>query len=212
MSDRLESLLTKGRSGLLNSAETEELVRLLNAPLLDPPKASQAGFTSKHTFLPSDIPDRVHRIDWFSQVGEPPELNLTMPVLQVGSWAMAIECCRNAVWENAELHAQNQLTMWLHNHDRAHYQRWNEFVDKHKVEVVAPLTETVLLPFQQRYGLDNVIVQSVQWDILGALMENTYLSSGHHSYFFLELLWVYEAGHMPCGWEGEWPLGELLVY
>jgi hypothetical protein len=212
MSDRFESLLAKGRLGPLNPAETDELVRLLNAPLLEPSKSSLVGFTTKHTFMPSDLPERVRRIGWFSQVGTPLTFNLTMPVLQVGNWAEAFECCRNAVWENAQLEAQNQLTMWLHNHDRAHYQRWNEFVDKHKEEVVTPLTETVLLPCQQRHSLDDAVVQSVQWDVLGALMENTYLSSGHRSFFFLELLCIYEAGHLPCGWQGEWPVGKLLVY
>lgn len=212
MSDRFESLLAKGRSGQLNPAETEELARLLNAPLLEPSNASLAGFTSKHTFIPSDVPGRVRRIDWFSRVGKPPAFNLTMPVLQVVNWAEAVESCQNPGWDTAQLEAQNQLTMWLHNHARAHYQRWNEFVIKHKEDVVTPLSETVLLPFQQRHSLDVAVVQSVQWDVLGALMANTYLSSGHRSFFFLELLWVYEAGHMPCGWQGEWPVGKLLVY
>jgi hypothetical protein len=212
MSDRFEILLAKGRSGLLNPAETEELVRLLNAPLLEPSKSSLAEFTSKHTFLPSDVPERVRRIGWFSQVGKPLTINLTIPVVQVANWAEAVKSCQYTGWENAQLEAQNQLTMWLHNHDRAHYQHWNEFVSKYKQEVVTPLTETVLLPYHQRHSLDVAVVQSVQWDVLGALMENTYLTSGHSSFFFLELLCIYEAGHLPCGWQGEWPVGKLLVY
>ena len=43
-------------------------------------------------------------------------------------------------------------------------------------------------------------------------MENSYLSSGHRCFFFLELLMVYEAGHFPCGWRGDWPDGKLIVY
>ena len=44
------------------------------------------------------------------------------------------------------------------------------------------------------------------------VMENSYLNGGHKVFFFLELLTVYEAGHFPCGWEGEWPKGRLVVY
>ncbi|HKD26343.1 MAG TPA: hypothetical protein VKC66_10620 [Xanthobacteraceae bacterium] len=55
-------------------------------------------------------------------------------------------------------------------------------------------------------------MDSTTWDVLGALMENSYLSSRHQAYFFLELLWVYEAGHFPCGWLGDWPDGKLVVY
>jgi hypothetical protein len=75
-----------------------------------------------------------------------------------------------------------------------------------------PLMESVLQPRQRLHLLGGAFVQSVQLDIQGALMENTYLSSGHRSFFFSELLWVYEAGHLPCGWRGEWPAGSLLVY
>jgi hypothetical protein len=44
------------------------------------------------------------------------------------------------------------------------------------------------------------------------MMENAYMTSKHGSYFFLELLTVYEAGHFPCGWRGEWPSGSLVLY
>jgi hypothetical protein len=43
-------------------------------------------------------------------------------------------------------------------------------------------------------------------------MQNSYLQSGNSAFFFLELLTVYESGHFPCGWQGEWPQGKLLVY
>jgi hypothetical protein len=36
--------------------------------------------------------------------------------------------------------------------------------------------------------------------------------SGHSAFFFLELLTIYQAGHFPCGWQGEWPKGKLLLY
>lgn len=211
MSDRFEELLAKGRLGRLSPAETDELARLLNGPLLDPLENPPAEFVSKHAFTASDVTGRVRRVNWFARLGEPLALDMTMPVERVGSWTAA-EGCRAAGWENAQLEAQNQLTLWLHQHDRANYQRWNELVGGHKEEVVTPLTESTLLPYQQRHGLEDAIVHSVQWDVLGALMENTYLSSGHRSFFFSELLWVYEAGHLPCGWRGEWPRGSLLVY
>ena len=82
----------------------------------------------------------------------------------------------------------------------------------HKETVLNPLTEEKIAPFQMKHGLDIVLLHSVQWDILGAMMENSYLGSGHRAFFFLELLTIYEARHFPCGWRGEWPQGTLLVY
>ena len=100
----------------------------------------------------------------------------------------------------------------MHNLDRERYQDWNEITRKFKTDVVMPFTTKVWEPFQQQHGLHVKVVHCVQWDILAAMMENAYMNSNHGSYFFLELLTVYEAGHFPCGWRGEWPQGSLVVY
>jgi hypothetical protein len=74
------------------------------------------------------------------------------------------------------------------------------------------LTADKLTPYRVARGLDEAIVWMVQSDIHGAWMENAYIESGHSAFFFLELLRVFEAGHFPCGWEGQWPQGTLLVF
>lgn len=124
----------------------------------------------------------------------------------------AVESCTDGAWASVELEAQNQLSLWLHQHDRESFQRWNELVNHHKAVLINPLTERHWGPYQQAHRLGRAVVQSVRWDILGALMENSYMGSGHRCFFFLELLSVYEAGHFPCGWRGEWPSGKLVVY
>jgi hypothetical protein len=212
MSDRVAELLSKGAAGQLAPKEVEELARLMNAPILGSPDNPPPGFVSKHAFAPSDVAGRARAANWFSRCGQPLALDLTMPVERVSGWPEAIASCADGVWSNVEIAAQNQLTVWLHNYDRESYQSWNDRVVGHKAAVIDPLTERQLVPFQARHGLDAVLVHSVQWDILSALMENSYLGSGHAVYFFLELLWVYETGHFPCGWRGEWPRGSLVVF
>jgi hypothetical protein len=78
--------------------------------------------------------------------------------------------------------------------------------------VVEPLVSETLTPLVRRLGVDEVVLYSIRWDILGALMANSYMFTGHRAWFFLELLLAYEMGCFPCGWRGEWPSGELLVY
>src|SRR5262249_10203759 len=138
--------------------------------------------------------------------------DVSMEVEQVRSWSDAVESCADGEWENTQLEAQNQLTEWLHHHDPRNYQNWNTLVAEHKSAVLTQLAEDVWSPYQQSHGLDLVVVQCLQWDVLCALMENSYLSSKHACFFFLELLSVYESGHFPCGWSGEWPVGQLVVY
>jgi hypothetical protein len=212
VNERFAELMAKGQAGRLNPAETEDLAQLLNAPILEPFANPPPGFVSNRSFAPSDIHGRLRAIDWFSRCGEPLLLNLSMPVMQVSGWPEAVASCTDGIWENVELEAQNQLTLWLHQHDRQNYQRWNELVSDFRSAVLNPLTEKRWEPYRRQHDLDVAVVHSAQWDALGALMENAYIESGHCCFFFLELLSVYEAGHFPCGWVGEWPQGKLVVY
>jgi hypothetical protein len=184
----------------------------LNAGMIQTVTNPPHGFVSKLSFGQTNLAARLRAIPWFAHSGQAFDLDLTMTKERVTDWPTAIASCKDPVWENVELEAQNQLTLWLHLHDHSHYQKWNDIVLAHKASVVNPLIEQAVIPFQEKHGLDIAFVHSVQWDILGALMENSYLGSGHKAFFFLELLMVYEAGHFPCGWVGEWPQGKLLVY
>jgi hypothetical protein len=212
LTERFAELLAKGRAGQLTREESEELARRLNALILDPLDTGRPGFESKHAFAPSDVAGRLRAVDWFSQCGQPLALDLSMDVERVPTWREATASCMGEVWEGVQLEAQNQLALWLSRHDRENFQRWNERVDRHKMAVVDPLAERAWEPYQRKRELDPAIIHSVRWDILGALMENTYLGSGHRCFFFLELLAVYKAGHFPCGWRGEWPDGKLVVF
>jgi hypothetical protein len=70
----------------------------------------------------------------------------------------------------------------------------------------------MLEPFREANALDVKFVHSVRWNVLAALMENAYIDCDHGAFFFHELLTVYQAGHLPCGWIGAWPEGKLVVY
>ena len=184
----------------------------LNAGMIEAVTNPPSGFVSKHRYDQTDVEARLRVIDWFAKCGMPVTLDLTMPFRQLSCWAEAIECCTSIEWENSQLEAQNQLTLWLHLHDREHYQGWNDSVREHKKKTLDPLIERVIAPLLAKIVIEPAsLIPSVQWDILGALMENSYLASGHAAFFFLELLTVYEAGHFPCGWRGSWPQGELLI-
>jgi hypothetical protein len=208
--DRFSELLDMAQRRRLTPEESEELATMLNAPVM-PPADHAVGFVSKHTFEPSDLAARIAAIHWFSKCGEPLTVDLTMEVESARSWWAAIQACQNISWQNVELEAQNQLHVWLHRNHRERCQVWNDIVDRHKTEVIVPLIKEKIVPFQLKHGLDVVLVHSTSWDLLGALMENSYVDTHHPAHFFLELLWVYEAGHYPCGWIGDWPSGKLIV-
>lgn len=184
----------------------------LNSGMIDAILNPPEGFASRFDFSESEIELRLKAIRWFENCGKPLKPDLSMPLNQVESWSQATELCKTLKWENTTLEAQNQLTLWLHLNDKTNYQNWNKIVELHKRDTLDSLIAEHIVPFQQNHNLDITFVHCVQWDILGALMENSYLKSGHKAFFFLELLLIYEAGHFPCGWEGEFPDGSLFVY
>src|SRR5262249_56052664 len=108
-------VVERGGGGGMASGGSGELGRMVNAPLM-PPAGHAVGFVSKHTFEPSDLPARIAAIRWFSKCGEQLTLDLTMEVESARSWWAAIQACQSIAWENVELEAQNQLTVWLHQH------------------------------------------------------------------------------------------------
>ncbi len=213
MFDLISKLFGKKRAPRLTAAQAKELVRASVAQILEPLENPPPQFVSKHSFAPRDLSAQLATFDWFSRCGSPLTLDLSMPVEQVSGWPEAMASSdEEDIWSNVELEARNQLTIWLHLHARDKSQQWNDLTDGLKTSVITPLTEQKWEPYQQRHDLPAAFIHSVQWDVLAALMENAYLETGHRSFFFLELLRVYEAGHFPCGWIGEWPQGTLLVY
>lgn len=184
----------------------------LNSGMIEAVTNPPHGFTSKRSFPEMDMASRLAAIDWFAHCGEAMTADLSMETERILDWPSAIAASKEPAWEDAKIEAQNQLTLWLHLHDRANYRKWNEITRAHKGSLVDPLMEEKIRAFQTDHQLDIKFAHSVRWDILAALMENSYLSSGHRSFFYSELFLVYETGHFPCGWIGEWPQGKLRVF
>lgn len=151
-------------------------------------------------------------VDWFAACGQPLVVSPPFAVSQVGSWGEAIERCSEQSWEDTTLEARNHLTVFLHTHHRNDYRDWNTITDAAKDRIVTPLASRVWQPFAERHGLGKVFVDSVSWDVLAAIMEHEYQNCPNRPEFFLHLLRVYQAGHFPCGWSGEWPAGQLFIW
>lgn len=199
----------EAKSDRLTSEEVETLARQLNEAILG---TGSGDFHSKHTFVATDLVAKVRSIEWFGQCGESRQFDVSMPVEYVKNWTQANKALKSRAWENATLEARNQLTEYLAYQHRERYCDWNKITVELKEKVVIPLGEKVWEPFRQTHRLDVDFLHSVQWNVLAALMENAYMDCKHACFFFHELLSVYEAGHLPCGWIGKWPKGKLVAY
>ena len=155
--------------------------------------------------------DHLQGINWFSNVGKPHPITacVAIKVIWLSDNQAAQAALSSCEWENATLEARNRLTVFLAKNHRTEYVEWNRLVRETKDR----LKQILDLPLKRivgRIGTPEVVANSVQWDLLGAVMEATYQEFSP-PIFFSHLLMVYESGHLPCGWSGNWPEGKLLA-
>jgi hypothetical protein len=163
----------------------------------------------------------VEAIPWFDACGKAIEVDSPFAVQPVASWTDAEAACLDQAWEDATLEARNALTVFLHHKEhhglsclwRRSLKDWNKVTVEAKRRCVTPLAEKVWRPFTQEHGLSVKLVHSLEWNVLAAIMEHEYGHLDGRPTFFLHLLELYRAGHLPCGWTGgTYPSGKLLVF
>ncbi|MBS9429828.1 hypothetical protein CE143_15995 [Photorhabdus luminescens] len=150
--------------------------------------------------------NRLLSIDWFSNVGN----QLKIPSIKiVKSSSDANQYISAPEWEDVTLEAANDISGFLAINHSIVFQNWNNIAKDAKIF----LEKEVIEKIPDIDGFDTLILsQCVSWDIVHYLIEDTYKDKLKKPLFFEKLIEVYESGHLPCGWDGEWPNGNLIVY
>ncbi|MDO7907607.1 hypothetical protein Q5741_14450 [Paenibacillus sp. JX-17] len=161
--------------------------------------------------LNKDALERVRQIPWLACCGEPMEGQALSGIQQVQSRDEARRWYESAAWEEVTLEARNTLTSFLHKRYVSQYNEWNTLAKEVKAFMDQEV-ESKIRQASETYQLGPVWLDGVRWDVLNVIMELSYASLRHTPVFFARLLEVYEMGHLPCGWQGEWPEGKLIVY
>ena len=129
----------------------------------------------------------------------------------INSYDNFIQSLKSIEWENTTLEIENLLTVYLNDKYNKEYQEWNK--------IVKIATEYYENDIKSTINLNNIlkedketIIQDIRWNIMGILLENSYANLKKESYFKYVIFEIYKNGHIPCGWEGEFPNGKLLIY
>lgn len=155
---------------------------------------------------------RLRAVPWFSRVGRPDDLpSLPLPCRIIDNAPEAREAIEQPDWEDWTLERRNDLTSFLHARFRTRYDDWNRiakpagrFIDGDLVPRLSPTLARALPD-------TTVALDAVRWDLSGALMEAAYADC-RPPRFFTHLVAIYEAGHLPVGWDAGGDDGTLLVY
>ena len=119
--------------------------------------------------------------------------------------------CRKKKSVNVGIEARNLLSEKLHYEHCEHYNRtWNRFVGSIWTAWL-PISDATIQPVATTHKLPSRFVEIVNLDIVMACLELEYADLIPPRYFKDRLDW-YLAGHFPCGWDGEFPEGRLIVF
>ena len=139
---------------------------------------------------------------WFARVG----IKEQDGVIVVSSWKEALRGFRSRHWVNTALAAWHVIEERLGALD--------EYDDQKKILELRPTLEQLVRP--KLLGVvprqpDDRLFNSVVGKLLGACIELEY-ADVCPPLFFGNLAHLYIQGHFPCGWLGDFPDGQLIIY
>jgi hypothetical protein len=149
--------------------------------------------------------NRIDAINWFSNIGGEYHSAETRLVAR----AEALQLIGEAKWENVTLAAANEISGFLARKYANEFQWWNNLAQQAKSFFHDHLIHKIPAP----EGVDKeLLMRCIEWDVVHFLIEDAYKENLPHPLFFESLIKVYASGNLPCGWQGEWPDGKLLVW
>ena len=154
-----------------------------------------------------ELIDKLMKTEWFAHVGE----KIDDPsVFQISSWQEAVKYCRSRYSSNVQMEGKNLLTerLCFDFPDRYH-KLWNETVAAVKL-IIQPMIDRKTNELKTQLKLPKAFRDAIDWDVLCICMELEYSDLIPPRYFAERARW-YLAGHFPCGWEGDFPVGGKLV-
>ncbi|WP_426576192.1 hypothetical protein ACP179_16895 [Xenorhabdus stockiae] len=150
--------------------------------------------------------NRLLSINWFYNVGK--EINVPNSTL-VENYADVNEYISSPEWEYVTLEESNEISGFLAQKYSDIYQYWNDLA----IDAKSFINNEVIKNLPEIDGVDPVLLsQCVRWDLMHYLIEDTYKKKLIKPLFFAGLVDIYEKGHLPCGWDGEWPNGNIIIY
>jgi hypothetical protein len=143
---------------------------------------------------------------WFRNVG----VRDTDSADVLSSWQAAIESCSSLEWENLCLEAVNQYRARVIEKSPVRFEKWNDIV-----VAIKPVTQALVrektASVVAEHDLPKVFLDTVDWDILNLCMEAEYADVYPPGFYASQAYW-YLKGHFPCGWQGAFPKGKLVIY
>lgn len=152
--------------------------------------------------------DDITNCEWLSRCGKKDSFTFDIKLMDEEN---ALNSIISPSWERVWMEARDDFSAYLGDNCKEVYEReWNIHTKKYRTEFVNPLCESLKrnYPDDEKY---NTVINFVRSNIIFLFMYNLF-SDYYSNRFFDEMLEIYLAGHVPCGWEGSYPNGNFKVY
>lgn len=152
--------------------------------------------------------EQFEHLNWFCNVGKAVRAK---SICQVKSWDEATRMVMLGDSENARLESKNLLTERLAYEFKDRYSgKWNPLVTAIKKKT-RPLVDSRAAAEGKPLRLPKGVTDAIHWDMMMACMELEYADIIPPRFFAERTKW-YLAGHLPVGWEGDFPEGRLIIF
>ena len=159
--------------------------------------------------IKNEFAERLLNCKWLQNCGKQEDFGFE--VEYVKSKKQLKKLISSIKWENICLEAEGDFTAYLHiNHKEDYNKYWNDMVSMIKSEYINTIAEDIMKVLDDFEGKDDIIID-MKANIVSLFMMHFY-SEYYNSDFYDKMLKIYLAGHIPCGWNGEYPEGRFLVY
>lgn len=159
--------------------------------------------------LEKEFVKKILDCQWLQRCGKTD--NLGFDVEYLSSKRDAEKNINATKWENMCLERKGDFTTYLlKNHKDEYNKYWNDEVRMIKEQYISRISEKVNIVLTNS-GFSVSILDDIKMNILSIFMLE-YYSEYYSSDFYNRMLVIYLAGHLPCGWMGEYPNGKFIVY
>ncbi len=155
--------------------------------------------------------DDLSDAEWFGSVGKQIDDG---SIARYYSWDAAISESLAEVWVETRNAARNSMmdaiSFELEALNSESPRAVNKVVEKIHIQTL-PLVDRKLAILAEMKDLPDRFVSSVKWDITAIATAVEY-SDVFVSSFYMNIRDWYLKGHFPCGWEGTYPRGRMIVF
>lgn len=140
------------------------------------------------------------KIKWLENIGKKEVIDTTISNKQIFNIKDVEKYIKTVLWGNLLLEAQNELSIYLvdNNFDDS---KWNIYAQNAK-KIYLKKIEPIIITGKIKKEFYEKNKNRIAYNFILIYLLNSYFDKVTEYCFLKDILKVYEAGHLPCGWIG----------